>query len=290
MAAKNKINIVGVCRFSMLGRGDWKAYRNQPDENLEQIYREKAVELFAPERLEARLATFEHLTLKSMAAQTDQDFTFIVLSSDRMPLPWRERLIELCAPIEQVVLRFLPPTHVAEAQLAMMEELSIPLADTLQFRLDDDDCVSKEFIRRARRHATGLWKNTMFGLSFSTNYYCVLDGPTEGVYHWPVPFFSAGASVRHPRNSVFEFGHFRIPDRLLAVTDPFFPNIVTHRGDNDTPRHEASVLRKRGMVPATPDELRKAVARHFDYLTEEGLALCGFDKFLATAPATPEPA
>ena len=52
------MQVVGVCRFSMLGRGDWKAYRNQPDEALDTIYADKAAELFTPERMEARFATF----------------------------------------------------------------------------------------------------------------------------------------------------------------------------------------------------------------------------------------
>lgn len=278
------IAILGVCRFSMLGRGDWKAYRNKTDDQLEAIYEEKAAELFAPERMQARLATFEHLTLASMKAQGDQGFRFLVLSSDRMPREYRQELERICKDVAQVELRFIAPMHVAEAVTMLAPELGVDLPNTVQFRLDDDDCVSQDFIRRLRRHAAGLWRNAHFAISFSSLYYCVTDGPTEGIYNWYSPFFSAGAAVRHSTRTVFDYGHFKIPQHLVSVTDPHFPCIVTHRGDNDTPRHEAQTLRKRGMVKAPPEDIRRAWERHFSYLGPEGLALSTFGKLVEAAP------
>lgn len=280
------IPILGVCRFSMLGRGDWKAYRNATDDQLEAIYQDKAVELFAPERMQARLATFEHLTLASMKAQSDPDFHFLVLASDRMPLPYREALERICGEVAQAHLRFVAPMHVSEAITQLAPELGLALPDTVQFRLDDDDCVSKDFIRRLRRHAAGLWRNAHFAVSFSSLYYCVTDGPTEGIYNWYSPFFSAGAAVRHSSRTVFDYGHYKIPQHLVAITDPHFPCIVTHRGDNDTPRHEAQILRKRGMTPAPAQDVKRAWERHFDYLSPEGLELCTFGRVIGGKPGT----
>lgn len=277
------VKILGVCRFSMLGRGDWKAYRNQPEEALEAIYLQQAQQLFAPDRLEARLATFEHLTLRSLASQTDGDFRLLVVSSDRMPDAYRNRLEGICRGVEQVILRFLPPTHISEAiqQVATEEGLNLP--DTVQFRLDDDDCVSKDYIRRLRRHAACMWRNAHFAVSFPSIFYCITDGPTEGIYDWYSPFFSAGAAIRHSSRTIFDYGHYAIPTRLVAVTDPHFPSIVTHRGDNDTPRHAPEILRKRGMRPATRNDVARAIERHFDYLTPEGMALCSFDRMVTPA-------
>lgn len=276
------IAILGVCRFSMLGRGDWKAYRNKTDDQLEAIYEEKAAELFAPERMQARLATFEHLTLASMRAQSDPNFRFLVVSSDRMPREYRVQLERICAAVEQVELRFVAPMHVSDAITMLAPELGVELPDTVQFRLDDDDCVSKDFIRRLRRHASGMWRNAHFAVSFSSLYYCVTDGVTEGIYNWYSPFFSAGAAVRHSTRTVFDYGHYKIPQHLVSVTDPHFPCIVTHRGDNDTPRHEAQTLRKRGMSLASEADVRRVHERHFSYLGPEGLALSTFDKFVGT--------
>jgi len=58
---------------------------------------ERASLLFDPARLESRLATFEHLTLASVKAQTDPDFTFVVLASAQMPECYQDRLEALCA-------------------------------------------------------------------------------------------------------------------------------------------------------------------------------------------------
>lgn len=275
------ISVLGVCRFSMLGRGDWKAYRNQPDDALQAIYARQALGLFARERLDARLDTFRNLTLRSLASQTDADFRLLVVSSDRMPAEYRARLEETCRGVDQVVLRFLPPIHVSDAIAQTAAEIGLHLPDTVQFRLDDDDCVARDYVRRLRRHAASLWRNAHFAVSFPSIFYCVTDGPTEGIYDWFSPFFSAGAAIRHSSRTIFDYGHYAIPTRLVAVTDPHFPNIVTHRGDNDTPRHAPEILRKRGMRPATRAEVERALERHFDYLTPEGMALCGFDRMLA---------
>ena len=277
------VKILGVCRFSMLGRGDWKAFRNQPDDALEAIYATQSRELFMPERLESRLATFEHLTLRSLTHQSDADFRFLVVSSDRMPDPYRARLEDICRNVDQVILRFLPPTHISEAIGTVSAEIGLDLADTVQFRLDDDDCVSRDYIRRLRRHAASMWRNAHFAVSFPSIFYCITDGPTEGIYNWYSPFFSAGAAIRHSSRTIFDYGHYAIPTRLVAVTDPHFPNIVTHRGDNDTPRHAPEILRKRGMSKASRSDVERAVERHFGYLTDAGMAMCSFDRMLADA-------
>ncbi|WP_295048463.1 glycosyltransferase [uncultured Paracoccus sp.] len=274
------VKILGVCRFSMLGRGDWKAYRNQPDDALEAIYQDQSRDLFAPDRLDSRLATFEHLTLRSLANQSDAEFRFLVVSSDRMPDAYRARLEDICRSVEQVILRFLPPTHISDAIHLVAKETGLDLPDTVQFRLDDDDCVARDYIRRLRRHAASLWRNAHFAVSFPSIFYCVTDGPTEGIYNWFSPFFSAGAAIRHSSRTVFDYGHYAIPTRLVAVTDPHFPNIVTHRGDNDTPRHAPEILRKRGMSKASRSDVERAVERHFGYLTDAGMALCSFDRIL----------
>lgn len=282
------ISILGVCRFSMLGRGDWKAYRNQPDEALEAIYADKARELFAPERIEARLATFEQLTLQSLRHQSDPDFKLMVVSSDRMPQAYCDRLREICAGIDQVILRFMPPMHISDAMRQIATETDLDLPNTMQFRLDDDDCVSKDYVRRLRRHAAGMWRNANFGVSFPSQFYCVLDGETEGIYNWFSPFFSAGACIRHASKTIFDYGHYQIQTRLVAITDPHFPNIVTHRGDNDTPRHAPEILQKRGMRRAPRSDIQRAYERHFNYLTPEGLSLCSFDKVVSVASSPSE--
>ena len=110
------MRIVGVCRFSLVGRGDWAAFRGADAEQEKAAIQEQAEKLFTPERMEARLKSFEQLTLASLKAQTDQDFLFVVLASELMPKRYRRRLEELCASIPQVTLRFFAPMATDHAQ------------------------------------------------------------------------------------------------------------------------------------------------------------------------------
>lgn len=269
------MNIVGICRFSLLGRGDWKAYKDQPAEEIARIAEEQAVQLFAPERMEARLRSFERLTLASMRAQTDQDFIFVVLASALMPQPYRTRLEAICASLPQVVLRFFPITSVSEAQIAVFEELGLTLGQTLQFRLDDDDCLCVDFIEQMRRNTAGMMKSDLaFAASMSGVMYCKLQGPTAGIYDWPVAFFSAGAALRHPRRCVFDFGHMRLVQRFTSVTIPGRLALVTNNGTNDT-EFTPGMIKQRKMVLMQPDAVSTAVARHFPFLDRQARALAG---------------
>lgn len=275
------MNIVGICRFSLLGRGDWKAYQNKPAEEIEQIAREQAAHLFAPERLEARLRSFERLTLASMRAQTDQDFTFVVLASALMPQDYRARLEAICAKLPQAVLRFFPITSVSEAQLQVFDELDLGLSRTLQFRLDDDDCLCVDFIAQMRRNTEGMMKSDLaFAASMRGVMYCKLMGATAGIYDWPVSFFSAGAALRHPTRCVFDFGHFGMAQRFTSITIPGRMALVTNNGTNDT-EFTPMMIKRRNMVLMPPEAVAAAVTRHFPFLDDQARALAGLPDAVA---------
>ena len=54
---------------------------------------------------------------------------------------------------------------------------------------------------------------------------------------------------------------------------------------NDTPRHAAETLRKRGMSRAPENDVRRALERHFSYLEKEGLELSTLAKLAVTDQA-----
>lgn len=269
------MKIVGICRFSMIGQGDWKAYRKLEPQNLERIYAEKEAELFTESRMETRLATFEVLTLASLKAQTDPDFIFLVVSSTRMPDPYKTRLERLCRDCPNVVLRFVPPMHIVDAQKDILAELGLKQQDCLQFRLDDDDALSKRFIERLKLHGQTLWAHPAFAISFPNLIYSVIDGDTQGLYRWFNPFLGVGLAVRNPKRSVYGYGHYKIPQALLGLTDPTIFNLVTHHGMNDTPRHRREILKKRGMVKTPLEDLQPVINANFDFLSEQGRAMAG---------------
>ncbi len=283
------MNIVGICRFSLVGRGDWKAYQGKSEDEIQAIAHEQAGQLFTPARMEARLETFEKLTLASIRTQTDPDFRFIVLSSELMPQQYRDRLAAICATVPQVVLRFFPIMSAAQAQKAVFRALRIQYVQTLQFRLDDDDCLCADFVELMRRHTSErMAVSDIFTACIRGVIYSSIGGECAGVYHWPVDFMSAGAAIRHPSKSIYEFGHFGMATRFPAIVIPGRLALVTHNGTNDT-RFTPALIQRRGMVAMEPAEIRTAIARNFPFLSKEGLALAGIaPEAEAEAPAPPQ--
>lgn len=269
------LDIVGICRFSLLGRGDWKATGGKSDAELAQVLEPRAEMLFSPQRMEERFATFEHLTLKSIASQQDTDFRFLVCASERMPKRYRQRLDAITADIPQVVVRYFPVTDVISAQKTFFDELDIDQKNCIQFRLDDDDCVFVRFVERLRFFGTRMAGVKAFGITFSDLIYSSLNHPEGGVFHWHRDFFSAGAAIRHPTRSIYSYGHFAIPRRLPCVTVPYFMSLVTHRGNNDTQPIHTHPTARHEMVRMNNDKLAKQVAAHLPFLDEMGQKVAG---------------
>ncbi|PZX56228.1 putative rhamnosyltransferase [Cereibacter changlensis] len=272
------MQVVGICRFSLLGKGDWKTFAT-PDQTPDAAFLEaQAKALFAPDRLEARLKSFEHITLASLAAQTDPGFTFIVLASKLMPPDYRRRLKALCAAAPQVCLRFFEPVTAYAAQRRVFRELELSYPDVLQFRLDDDDGLCIDFIERMKAAAdSAAPEHEIFTLSMRGVMFCSSGGAAPGTYHWPVDFMSAGAAIRHPSKSIYQFGHFGMAQRFPAIVLTGGMALVSHNGTNDT-AFNAHVVRKRAMELMGPQEAEEAIARHFPFLSTTAKRLIGYEK------------
>lgn len=278
------MRIVGLCRFSLLGRGDWKDTRRLTSAEFQALAGDRARALFDPRRMDARLATFEHLTLASLKAQTNPDFTFVVLASSLMPEVYQDRLEALCAQVPQVVLRYFPLTPTPRAQELAFEELAIRFRGTLQFRLDDDDCVCADYIEAMQAHVLPrLNKNDAFAASLTGVMFSVLHGQAPRVYDWPVAFFSAGAALHHPKRSIFRYGHYALPQRFPHLTLPRGMSLVTHDGTNDTDLPSDVRKQRRGMSEMSRDEIRAISERYFPFLTETGKRIAGLAEALAPA-------
>ncbi|WP_167620226.1 glycosyltransferase [Paracoccus ravus] len=266
------MDVVGICRFSLLGRGDWKAFRGISDEEAERVYAKQAELLFRPERLEARLATFEHLTLASMAGQSDPNFHFLVLASELMPAGYRERLSAICAPHPQVSLRFFPIINTAKAQERLFQELGLTYDQALQFRLDDDDCVSFDYVEKMRQFSEALAPlDQPFSLSFS-NVLFVQTGDAGGsAFLKRLPFMSAGPALRHSE-SIFRFGHLSLGRRFASLVIPGGCALVTKHDGND------SMFRpgQRGMSKLSPRQRDDLLERFFPFLSDQAKDLAGF--------------
>lgn len=269
------MKIAGICRFSLLGKGDWKIYQGAIEEKVKEIADKQASILFAPERIENRLATLQHLTLASLRAQTDQDFIFIILASEAMPQTYRQKLIEICDTVPQVVLRFFPLIHAAKAQREVFSNLGVDFKNTLQFRLDDDDAICTTYVQKKRDISLRLVsRGDPFAVSFRTVMFCSTGEGYNGIYSWDAPFFSAGAALHHPNRSIFDFGHFAMARRFTSVVLNNGMSLVTHAGSNDT-QFDAGRIRRQNFIKMDDKEIRLSSAKHFPFLVDEGRNLAG---------------
>lgn len=275
--------IVGFCRFSFVGRGDWRAYRHvdgEPPELLDQV----AQNLFDPTRLEQRFRSFEHLTLASVRAQTDPDFVFIVLASDRMDAISRARLAALCEPVPQVELLFSDAPTLSQALHPVLDELRQDAhRNVIQFRLDDDDAIPTDYIANLRRHAARLADMDRFAISFNRGLMLKLqpDQPPIPLFY-TLPFLGAGCAISDRRNQklIFEMGHFQIGKLFTHIQDIERTGaLVTRWTDSDSKELQLDDL-PRHITRIREWRFNRQIRQHFSFLRD-------FDfSTLLTPPAT----
>ena len=143
------MQVIGLCRFSYLGHGGFQVVEEDMDV--------RAAYLYAPDRMEERMRTFEMITLPSIRAQTDGDFVFLIVIGERMPEPWLSRLHDMTRDVPQIAIRAYPPRrHRRIMQKAINEFRDFGNEPCLQFRLDDDDAVGVDYVERTRETASDL--------------------------------------------------------------------------------------------------------------------------------------
>lgn len=98
---------VGICRFSYQGKGGFKLGIDDPPALAAFLYDEV--------RMEERFRLFEAITLPCNTAQTDPDFTFLIVTGVWFPRHYLERLKALTADIPQCVIRQYPPARIARS-------------------------------------------------------------------------------------------------------------------------------------------------------------------------------
>lgn len=139
-----RIQVLGLCRFSMLVESDFQSTGSDLDRN-------RAI-LYAPERLDTRMRWFESLCLPPFLWQTDPDFTLIIATGEDLPEPWLSRLKEIVAAVPQFRLEQVAPGRHAPICKALLAKHTDPSADIVaQFRHDDDDAVARDYVAQVRQ-------------------------------------------------------------------------------------------------------------------------------------------
>ena len=233
-----ELQVLGLCRWSYPAAPG--AFQKDAGETLEDI----RAALYSPERLEPRLFYLEHVVLPCLRAQTDKDFKILLLMGDHLPASWRGRVLQLIADLPQVV-----PLFHAEGQphrdvcLEVMRAARDPQAEAVaEFRLDDDDAVAVDFVRRTRQHFDRMRKvfraEGRLALDFNSGF--ILKTSADGIGVQPVAarYWTPGLVIYLPvdgKHSLMNFHHAQMWKRITMLCWPRKPMFIRGaHGQNDS--------------------------------------------------------
>ncbi len=168
-----RMQVIGLCRFSYPALGGFQIEHDSVQDRMAFLY--------DPVRMEERFATFETMTLPSLRAQSDGDFTLAIVVGTAMPAPLLERLFDLVGDMEQAVII---PREPGRHRQVMREVINLVRDDdrpchSLQFRMDDDDAVAIRFVERLRAVAADLGpvlaQHRYVGIDFNQGHIARID-------------------------------------------------------------------------------------------------------------------
>ncbi|MGJ8547567.1 MAG: putative rhamnosyl transferase [Sulfitobacter sp.] len=251
------MQVIGLCRFSYPAIGGFQVEFDTLEERIAYLY--------APARMAERFATFETFTLPSLRAQSDPDFTFLVVIGDQMPQVYRQRLEALLADMTQAVVQAHPPKpHRAVMKEAINSQRRFDAEPCLQFRMDDDDAVGVNFVARLRETAEALRSfaqgRKVLAIDFNQGF-IARPGP-EGIAACPTqaPYQTAGLALMvapKAQLTVMNFSHVKMPLKMATVTLTGEDMLVRgHNEFNDS--RQGPKVRKFALEP-----LSKAQEQHF---------------------------
>lgn len=227
------MRVIGICRFSYPALGGFKRMHD----NIEA----REAYLYAPERMELRFRHFEALTLPSVAAQTDPDFTFMIVIGQRMPEPWLSRLHDLTAPVPQIrIVPTAPMKHRLALQKAIQAELGDNADESLQFRLDDDDAMGVDFVAQIRHIAgrTGRLRrrDPRLAIDFNKGWSVRLSASGIEAEEVITSFWACGLAVLFPpgdAKTIMNFGHHKLHHVMPAIVQPRPPMYLRAKHDDN---------------------------------------------------------
>ncbi|MGR3495786.1 glycosyltransferase [Citreimonas sp.] len=224
------MQVIGLCRFSYPAMGGFQVEHASVEERMAYLY--------SVPRMEERLRHFECVCLPGLRAQTDPEFTFLILVGDSMPRHWRDRLDALLQGFPQARVVARPPGPHRQVCQDVFNEVRDMARPCLQFRHDDDDAVAVDFIAHLRQAASDsapiVSRHRMVGFDWNRGYVARPDARGIAVNEIVNPYWGvAQAMAVGPgvKQSVLNFAHDRINRFMPTVT--FTDRAMYVRGHND---------------------------------------------------------
>ncbi|TNJ39771.1 putative rhamnosyl transferase [Phaeobacter sp. B1627] len=241
------MQVIGLCRFSYPALGGFQVEHDSTEARMAFLYNEA--------RMEERFRLFEAVALPCLREQTDPDFDLIVVIGDSLPAHHEERLRALVRDIAQVRIEKHPPRKQRQVMKDILNAARRdPDAPCLQFRYDDDDAISVDFVERLRQtvdDCPGLMhRNRAVAVDFNMGY--VAEFGPQGIsateIHRPYYVAALGMYVRGGTPvTIMNFAHEKILRFMPTVTLSDAPMFVRgHHSSNDSRQKPVK------PVPVTP--------------------------------------
>ncbi len=255
---RNRIAV--LIRFSYPAANGTRATQQGPEEARRLLY--------DPARMERRFTLFQALTLPSLLAQTDADFTTILLVGQDLPQPARARLKRLIAPLADARIVALPPLpHFRATRRAYDRALSPDLTHLTTVRLDDDDAMAIDLIARMRAaipHLLALsGPDTPSVMSYHNGLYLQINASGNRIFgaieRTPLAVATAMIAPVTRRDTVFSRNHRLLPQFFTGWSDTSRPAFIrtVHRDNDSDPSSSGQV------IDLTEADQRATLAAHF---------------------------
>lgn len=222
-----------LCRFSYPAEGGF-----QVDHETSQ---DRRAFLYDPRRMEQRFALFENLCLPGLRAQTDPDFTLVVLTGSCLPDTYRKRLDRALSDVPQAhVVSRDPGPHRQVCQSVFNAARKHVNTPCLQVRHDDDDALAVDFVARLRKAAADcaalLREHPLVGFDWNRGFAVrrSRSNPFE-IAETVAPYIGLAQALAVQggvRKTVMNFAHSRINRFMPTVTFTDQPMFL--RGIHDT--------------------------------------------------------
>lgn len=265
MPRRFRNQIIGLIRFSYPAENGFSRTAPTPAA-LEAM-------LYAPERLELRFHLFSQLTLPSLLAQTDSEFTTVVLIGKSFPDAARQRLTTLLAPLQGAKIVALPPLpHYYATRRAFASATQGRATHLTGFRLDDDDAIDRDHIARMRQRSEGLLRLLGPDLPFVTGSnrgYFLERRPDDNrlvrvVEKAPLGIGLALTAPAGTGENIFRRNHRLAPQFYNAFTDAETPAFIRSvHADNDSDAHASGLAEPIGW-----GEANQLIERDFPFTTD----------------------
>ena len=243
---------IGLCRFSYPAIGGFQVKHEDIEDRIAYLYEDA--------RLEERFALFETVALPCLRAQTDPDFGLIIVIGDQFPAHHEARLQKLIDDLPQAILHKEPPRNQREVMKEILNDARMhPEDPCLQFRYDDDDAISVDFIAKlratARVAAPLLRESRTVAMDWNRGYVAEFgaQGISAKAIHRQFYVASLGMLIRgHAAATIMNFAHEKIPQFMPCITNPEPDMFVrSHNASNDSRQQDVPEI---PVDPLTPEQ------------------------------------